>query len=247
VRDGDGRDLVLKLVDDLAWATRGADIAERVRARGYPAPEYVDVGAAGEQPYTLQELRPGAIPDVLTVDYTDQLLDLLPLHAGVVPDGNGWVEALVSGLRGEAVWPTHDAAREVAPGVVDELVGLGERLDGLVLTEEDALHGDFHFRNYLALDGRVTTVFDWEGARNGDRRFDGFVLAYWARAVPEHSTPDAAVRAWDRATAGVEADALALFAGHMALRNLDFYARHNPSALPWCLATVDEILGPCWR
>lgn len=247
VRGVDGRDLVLKLVHDLLWATRGADIAGRVRARGYPAPEYVGVGTVGDQAYTLQERRPGEIPEVLTVDYADQLLDLLPMHAGVVPEGTGWVEELVSGLRGDGGWPTHDAAREVAPAVVDELVALGQRLDALPLTEHDAVHGDFHFRNYLAVDGQVTTVFDWEGARNGDCRFDAFVLAYWARAVPDHAAPDAAARAWDRATAGVEPDALALFAGHMALRNLDFYARHNPQALPWCLATVDEILAPCWR
>jgi len=247
VRDSAGRDLVLKLVHDIEWATRGADIAGRVRARGYPAPEYVDVGTVEEQGYTVQELRPGAIPDVMTVEYVDQLLDLVPLHTGVVPEGAGWVEELVTGLRGEAVWPLHDAARDVAPAVVEELVALGRRLDGLVLPEHDAVHGDFHHRNYLAADGRVTAVFDWEGARNGDCRFDAFVLAAWSRGVPHQSTPDAAARAWDRATAGVEPDALALFAGHLALRNLDFYARHNPDALPWCLGTIEEILGPCWR
>jgi len=238
---------VLKLVHDLTWATRGAEIAGRVRARGYPAPEYVDVGTVGEQAYTVQEWRPGAIPDVLTVDYVDQLLDLLPMHAGVVPEGEGWTEELVTGLQGAAAWPTHDAAREVAPAVVDELVALGARLGEIELPEHDAVHGDFHFRNYLALDGRVTTVFDWEGARNGDCRFDAFVLAYWARGVPHLSTPEAAARAWDRATTGVDGDVLALFAGHMALRNVDFYARHNPDALAWCLGTVEEILGPCWR
>jgi len=247
VRDADGRDLVFKLVHDLAWATRGAGVAGRVRARGYPAPEYVAVGEAGEQPYTVQQWMPGAVPDVMTVEYVDQLLDLVPLHAGVVPEGDGWVDEFVTGLRGEAAWPTHDAARDVAPAIVDELVALGKRLEGLSLPEHDAVHGDFHHRNYLALDGRVTAVFDWEGARNGDCRFDGFVLAAWSRGVPHQSTPEAAARAWDRATSGVEPDALALYAGHLALRNLDFYARHNPAALPWCFDTIEEILAPCWR
>jgi prepilin-type processing-associated H-X9-DG protein len=109
------------------------------------------------------------------------------------------------------------------------------------------VHGDYHQRNLLLVDGHVSAVFDWEGAHTGDSRFDGFVMAYWSRAVPEFASPDVADHVWKRVTADLEPEALAVYAGHMALRNLEFYARVHPDAIPWCVNTIEEILAPCWR
>ena len=247
VRAGDGRDLVLKLVHDLAWAELGVDMARRVRANGFPAPEYVGVGVAAGEVYTLQAFCPGEIPDELTVELADELLDLVALEQGLAPEGGSWADSLLAQFRGDADWPRHDGPRAVAPSIVDELVALGARSEGLVLPEADVVHGDYHQRNLLTIDGRVSAVFDWEGAHTGDCRFDGFVLGYWARAVPDFASPDVADHVWKRATADMEPEVLAVYAGHMALRNLEFYARVHPEAVSWCLGTIEEILGPCWR
>jgi hypothetical protein len=247
VRARDGARLVLKVLHDLAWARLGVDMARRVRAVGFPAPEYAGVGIAAGEVYTLQAFCSGDIPDELSVELADQLLDLLPLEKGAAPEGGGWADNLVAQLRGDADWPRHDAPRAVAPSIVDELVALGARSKGLVLPEQDVVHGDYHQRNFLTVDARVSAVFDWEGAHTGDCRFDGFVLGYWARAAPDFASRDVADYVWKRATADIEPEALAVYAGHMALRNLEFFARVHPDALPWCLGTIEEILGPCWR
>lgn len=247
VRDGAGRDLVLKVVHDLAWAELGVDMARRARASGFPAPEYLGVGVAAGEVYTVQELCAGDIPDELTVELADALLDLLPRKENLAQHGGSWADNLVAQMLGDAEWPRHDAPRAVAPSIVAELVTLGARSEGLVLPEHDVVHGDYHQRNLLVIDGRVSAVFDWEGAHTGDSRFDGFVLAYWSRAVPEFASREVADHVWKRVTADLEPEALALYAGHMALRNLEFYARVRPEAIPWCLGTVEEILAPCWR
>jgi len=40
---------------------------------------------------------------------------------------------------GEFGWPSHHDARTVAPAVVDELIALGERTEGVALPEHDVV------------------------------------------------------------------------------------------------------------
>jgi aminoglycoside phosphotransferase (APT) family kinase protein len=47
------------------------------------------------------------------------------------------------------------------------------------------VHGDFHHRNFLEIDGRVTGVFDWDIAGPGDWRFDLVNLAFGCQMYPK--------------------------------------------------------------
>ena len=50
---------------------RGAELAERLRQQGYPAPVYVATGATSGATWSLQELLPGEIPPSLTVGFAE--------------------------------------------------------------------------------------------------------------------------------------------------------------------------------
>ena len=53
------------------------------------------------------------------------------------------------------------------------------------------MHGDFHHRNFLAVDDLVTGVFDWDIACPGDWRFDLVCLAFACQMYPKTCEPDA--------------------------------------------------------
>jgi hypothetical protein len=78
VEDARGRELVLKAMASPDWAprfARGAEMAERMRALGYPAPHYAGTGVQLDASWTLQERLPGSVPDVLTEAHARRLLD----------------------------------------------------------------------------------------------------------------------------------------------------------------------------
>src|ERR1700674_2871888 len=84
VQDASGRELVLKELLSPDWAprfARGAEMAERMRALGYPAPYYVGTGVQLDASWSLQERLPGSVPDVLTEAHGRRLLELVQMHA----------------------------------------------------------------------------------------------------------------------------------------------------------------------
>ena len=59
------------------------------------------------------------------------------------------------------------------------------------LAQTTIVHCDFHHRNFLVEDGRVTGVFDWDIATPGDWRFDLVCLAFVCQMYPKTCEPDA--------------------------------------------------------
>jgi aminoglycoside phosphotransferase (APT) family kinase protein len=181
--------LVLKATDDVAllptWEI-GAAMAERLRSRSYPAPHYVEFAVVDECAYSLQEVLPGEVPLEFTASYADQLVELARAHD------------VDSGRRKQ--WDA--LARQAARGWVTDLAPLPQRFDEELAAQLDAtadvsllqttvVHGDFHHRNFLAGNGRITGVFDWEIADAGDWRFDLVNLAFACQLYPRTCTPDA--------------------------------------------------------
>ena len=93
-----------------------------------------------------------------------------------------------------------------------------QRID---VSDRDVVHYDFSPHNVLVDGDRITGVVDWDGATNGDAAFDLVTLAAF--------TYDYAVRDELLAAAAQLTDprALALYAAHMVLRQVDWSLRNH--------------------
>jgi aminoglycoside phosphotransferase len=239
VRDDAGRERVLKAMPGTEWAprfARGVDVCGFVRSPGYPVPRYFGTGVAAGASWSLQEHLPGSVPDVMTAAHATRLVELVRRHAGAAPaDG--------------------DLPRRFAIEIGDAAARLAERRDtaelGAVLAAilataasapvrtRDVVHGDFHHRNYLAIDDRVTAVFDWELAWIGDWRVDLVNLACWASWVPTQVRFDAAGVIVDAALDACEPAILALFTAFHTMRALDFNVRAQPERVAGLVAIMN--------
>ena len=80
--------------------------------------------------------------------------------------------------------PLPDRFDETLSGV------LGDTED-VALAQTTIVHGDFHHRNFLVVDGRVAGVFDWDIAGPGDWRFDLVNLSFACQMYPKTCEPAA--------------------------------------------------------
>ena len=181
--------LVLKASMDLAlapeWAT-GAAMAARLRDQGYPASAYTETGTTEQVTWSLQTVLPGTVPLMFTVGHAEQLIALACRHA------------MDSGMRRPWDALARDAARRFLaalgplPDRFDEtLAGVLSDTEDLALSQTTIVHGDFHHRNLLVDNGRVTGVFDWDIAGPGDWRFDLVNLAFACQMYPRTCEPEA--------------------------------------------------------
>jgi hypothetical protein len=243
VRRGDS-ELVLKVIDSVDWlpaVTRGSGIANRLRATGYPAPEYVGVGTFEESTWTLQRVLPGRVPDVMTEEHAKALVELVKRHAGQGETTFDWQAAAVEKTRESLA-----NAREAVPDLVAELEQVVERTAGVELRRGDVVHSDFHHRNFLAEGDRVTGVFDWEIATPGDWRFDLVTLAFWTSVVPVG--PREARQLVREATAAeCEPETLALMTAVLAARQLDFDVRVHPDRVAGLQKALERQAPFWWR
>jgi aminoglycoside phosphotransferase (APT) family kinase protein len=247
VTDANGRELVLKALPSEAWGptfSRGAAIAEHMRARGYPAPAYVSTGTGLGVTWSLQQRLPGETPDVLRGTHMRQLLQLADTHAGAArSQGPGAAEELL-GIRR---WLDTTLALEATRPLAQELAAVIGRSSGLTLLRDGIVHGDYHHRNFLAIDDEITGVFDWEFASAGDWRLDVVILAYSSALVPEQVPPDIGRMAIDHARQACPQDVFAFFSAYRALCQLDFQARVRPDRLRQTVETMETVIGPWWR
>jgi aminoglycoside phosphotransferase (APT) family kinase protein len=83
---------------------------------------------------------------------------------------------------------------------------------------------DFTADNVLGVNGEITGVIDWGGARSGDRAFD---LATWSYYSPS----DAALRATVVGRIGERG--MSVYLAHMAIRQADWSIRHHSELAGW--------------
>jgi aminoglycoside phosphotransferase (APT) family kinase protein len=248
VTDAAGDELVLKTMPTEMWSkafSLGASLVNRLRASGYPAPEYIDTGAAHGATWSLQRVLPGAIPDVMSESHMQQLLALAERHAGAVPEGAGaWLAHQMPYLQMSLRTITDTP---ITRALALELGAVFARTKDIELLDDGVVHNDFHHRNFLAIGDDVSAVFDWEFADVGDWRYDLVTLAFWSVLMPHQIPPDVATLAVDRMHAACPPDALALFTAVRTITQLDFDARNNPQFLPGLIEGIEAHVAPWWR
>jgi thiamine kinase-like enzyme len=236
--------LVLKASSDLTlaegWAT-GAATAARLREHGYPASNYVETGTTGNVTWSLQRVLPGRVPLMFTVEYADQLIALACRHD------------VDSGRRR----PWEALAREVARRALAELGSLPDRFDETLrdtlddtedvgLSETTIVHGDFHHRNLLVADGRVTGVFDWDIAGPGDWRFDLVNLAFACQMYPKTCEPDALATVIAAVREHCEAPTAAFLTACQTLRALSMLRGRRPDWVEPASRRMQAALAQWW-
>lgn len=246
VRNPDGDELVLKVLASerlLNAVARGAGLANRLRTAGYPAPEYVGTGTLEGLTWALQRPLTGSTPEVLDEGHAGELLSLARWHVAFAEDTYDWPRA----MRRRAALLLQQLPDDTPKALAAELSGAIERSEAVELRRGDVVHSDFHHRNFLAIDGRVTGVFDWEFATPGDWRFDAVTLAFWSHMVPERTTHAARELLIAHAREVCEPAVFAFMSAFLALNNLDFQGRHHPENLAAFIEALIQNVSHWWQ
>ena len=250
--DAAGRELVLKTMPAspllpaetlAAIFGRGAALAGRLRADGYPAPEYVATGATATFAWSLQERLPGEVPDAMTQAHARRLLELANLHRGAAGEEADFRAFVLARIDEHMTTVVRDGR---AASLAREIAAAVDRTRNVELRRGDVVHSDFHHRNYLAIGDEVTGVFDWEFARPGDWRLDLVTLAFWAAFGSLVPAPAANIIV-EAALSESPPDVLAFLAAFQALRQLDFDVRVHPERVEGLVAAIEENIAPWWR
>lgn len=247
VVDGDGRELVMKALPTPDWASRfarGAELAQRLRERGYPASNYVGIGSTRIASWSLQEVLPGRVPDSMTIAHARRLVDLASMHAGAAGRANDWRRESLEEMRLKC-------SRVVRSGelkeMATELVAIIESGHDIDLLQDSIVHRDFHHRNYLATGDEVTGVFDWELASVGDWRSDLVTLAFWSVIASEQVPRDVAGYVAAEMRSRCPPNVVAFFAACRAVVQLDFAVRVHPDSVSGLVTSLEERIAPWWR
>lgn len=188
-----GTPAVLKLAGTPDWTNqvlRAERAVARVRAAGYPTPDWTTVGdLTNGFGYQIQEIVDGRTLDVIGVAEARELIRVLELQRDLDPDPDRcWsdflAEELTSGLP---------ALRDGAAVVGDagrELVAACDRLLDPVDSEihwprTDMVHGDFRMGNILFRRGTIVGVIDIEAIGSGTRVFDYATVLDHSRIDPD--------------------------------------------------------------
>lgn len=239
VKDQGGRDCVLKAMPGEEWAprfARGAELSGLVGGDGYPVPRYFGTGVAAGAAWSLQEQLPGAIPDVMTEAHARQLVGFLDRHTDAADRGGSVVRRFdqelgdsLARLGGQAA--TSSLGRELASVLATATTA--------PVRSNDVVHGDFHHRNFLAVEESVTGVFDWELAWAGDWRIDLVNLACWGSWVPWQIPPPVSAMINDVASRECEPAVLAVMTAFHTTRAVEFNLRVHPDRLDWLLDAIE--------
>jgi Ser/Thr protein kinase RdoA (MazF antagonist) len=233
----DGTRAVLKLhTGDVLELGTPEGVTDALRARGYPAPATLAKGTVDGTGYEIQAWLPGEPVEALTPALLPHALDLIALQRDIGLRGRRpWLDDVVTSvLEGRTGYCEHAAMAEHSDetrALLDRLRRIADDARNLDVTDTDVVHYDFSPYNILATGDRITGVVDWDGATSGDAAFDLVTLATY--------TYDLGLRDELLAAAATSTDprALALYAAHMVLRQVDWSLRHHDGA------TVEWFLG----
>jgi aminoglycoside phosphotransferase (APT) family kinase protein len=190
IEEATGQTYVLKCArgEDASRAERAAAATGFLRARGYPAPEYVVVGRDGRTVYEVLTVLDGVPIGSIGQrwHYLEQALALNDLQAdGPALGGSAWPEPVVDpvlhGGDGVCLIETMQSYSPATAALLDEVQELvRSNADGVPTDRHDIVHFDFHADNILATGERISGVMDWQPV-SGDRVFDLFCLAWGER------------------------------------------------------------------
>jgi hypothetical protein len=244
--EGRGDDpCVLKASSDLTlakdWAT-GAVMAATLRECGYPASNYLETGTTSSVTWSLQAVLPGAVPQTLTVGQAEELIALACRHDIDAGERRPW-EALAR----EASWRALGELPSL-PDLFDEtLRGALAETEGISLAQTAIVHGDFHHRNCVVENGRVTGVFDWDIAGPGEWRFDLVNLAFACQMYPKTCEREALEAVIGAVHEHCDEPTAAFLMACQALRALSMLRLRRPDWVEPASRRMQATLGQWWN
>ncbi|WP_369069076.1 phosphotransferase [Kineococcus terrestris] len=147
-----------------------------LRAAGWPTPAWLASGRTPQGwPYQLQEVLPGAPAERITRSWLDEVLPLLDSHAGAAPPGGcAWSRTDRAVVFEDAHGHLSTVAGSSGEGAAfaAAVAAMSRDLHGVVLPEDDLVHGDLSEGNVLLVDGRLSGVVDVEALGHGSRLHD---------------------------------------------------------------------------
>jgi hypothetical protein len=228
--DSGGRRYVLKWQPDPEHVSQlqyTKQVTDHLRAKGYPAPEYVWFGQALGGTYSIQTALPGTPMTFLTASLLARLLALNELQVGQAPPGpRNWPQEVVNTvLFGGQGYCIHTSLQQYSP----ETIELLRQLQRLVLKHReettetnDVVHFDFQPSNLLIYHQEISGVVDWDATSAGDATFDLATLLFY-------TYDNAAIREelWRYLLERASLSVLSVYLAHLILRQVDWSLRHH--------------------
>ena len=244
--DPAGNEFVLKWTADLCALTRfqrAWQVTDRLRALGYPAPEYVLVGCTAEAAYAIQRALPGQPMQQLPPALAPDFLALNARQAGQAQaEPPAWPAPVVSpvlfGGDGFCLLEPMQTYSTTSARMLATVQALVRRYAGAIIPRADIVHYDCSPANVLASAAGITGVIDWDGWCAGDRMFDVATMLFY-------SYTDPAVRAalWQAILTHSGPASGAVYLAHLIHRQVDWSIRyHSAEAIEHWLRIGAAIL-----
>lgn len=210
--------------DQLDEALRARRIVEHMRARGYPTPAWLGVGATATHVWHLMDLVDADPVQELTASVVEQLIEITELQAGQASEPHDHWSYAWSVATGQETWVVGLSSYSSA---VSDLV---ERLPLVRATPvprgwaPDMVHADLNPSNVLVRDGAVVAIVDIENAGSGTRA-TALTTLQWHTF---HASLDAArERLWARIIDLVGRDGAAVLVKAQILLQLEWPIRRG--------------------
>lgn len=233
--DEGGRPVVLKWFDDEGVALR-YEMLERalgqLRKRGYPAPEYGPILVVPGATVSVQGVLPGITGYGIGPRLVERIVELNALQEDIAAPVNpiSWGTFIQHSLvEGEIGWAMHEPLRMHSPRarhLLERIERIGAEINPWRFTADGISHLDLHTGNLLLTgDDHLSGVVDWEGACDGDHRFD---LVTFAHNLGTLGLSTLAEPVWKELESTLDADVLRAYVAHMVLRLVDWQIRNDP-------------------
>lgn len=199
-------DAVLKAVPrahpgHLDETRRARRVAEHMRARGYPTPAWLGVGATATHVWHLTDVVDAAPAPALTSSLVEQLMEIIELQAGQASEPyDHWSYAWRVATGQEPAGPETDQTPEQSrlrrsmAGLPDHSPAVSALVERLRLVcadvrpprgATDMVHADLATPgNVLVRDGAMVAVVDIGNAGSGTRAIDLTALAWYSSRDP---------------------------------------------------------------
>jgi aminoglycoside phosphotransferase (APT) family kinase protein len=132
-------------------------------------------------------------------------------------------------LDGEIGWAMHEPLRlhsTRARRLLERIERIGADVQPWRFKADGISHLDLHTGNLLLTgDDHLSGVVDWEGACDGDHRFDLVTFAHNLETLGHHALVEPV---WKHVEATLEPDTLRAYVAHMVLRLVDWQIRNDP-------------------
>lgn len=239
--DRSGQDYVFKWFEgasDGDWRLRIPDRAERLRARGYPAPRYLASIPSGDILALLQERVQGECSDEVDQALVDRVVAINDLQRDQGRGDRDWTDYIRWTLVEGADWYcVHEPMRRYSDEtrrMLDVIESVGRNLGRL--PGNDLVHFDLTHRNLLRTTAGDLHIVDCDALDDGDRLYDlvTFTLSFRTVGVDpgvhQGVEPGVDDDLWERLHVLIPADAFTAYVAHMVRRRVEWKIRLSTKA-----------------